>query len=156
MIKFDVDRTNPSTGEWDKDAEQNAMFAALKDIIKDDLTPISAEDLTVFVRFYYIVAGSADNHKIPGSANTLALRAEGDGEAPAPGEGDDPAGYGTESSPTSPNPSTSVREMRYHGEVVSTTYVNAQGMQSDKPFKGVNIVVTRYSDGTTSTTKVVR
>jgi hypothetical protein len=29
-------------------------------------------------------------------------------------------------------------------------------MQSDKPFDGINIVVTRYSDGTTSTTKVVR
>ena len=40
--------------------------------------------------------------------------------------------------------------------VVSRTYVNAQGMQSDKPFDGLNIVVTRFSDGTTTTTKVVR
>ena len=40
--------------------------------------------------------------------------------------------------------------------VVSKTYVNAQGMQSDKPFDGLNIVVTRFSDGTTTTTKVVR
>jgi hypothetical protein len=30
------------------------------------------------------------------------------------------------------------------------------GQQSSKPFEGVNIVVTRYSDGTTSTTKVIQ
>jgi hypothetical protein len=29
-------------------------------------------------------------------------------------------------------------------------------MESDKPFQGVNIVVTRFSDGTTSVSKVVR
>ena len=39
---------------------------------------------------------------------------------------------------------------------VSVTYVNPQGMQSSKPFDGINIVVTRYSDGTTRTTKVAR
>ena len=40
--------------------------------------------------------------------------------------------------------------------IESVTYVNALGMQSDKPFDGVNIVITRYSNGTVSTTKVVR
>ncbi len=40
--------------------------------------------------------------------------------------------------------------------VVSKIYFNAQGVKSDKPFDGVNIVVTRYSDGSTRTTKVVR
>ena len=44
----------------------------------------------------------------------------------------------------------------YGKVVISQTYVNAQGMQSDKPFDGLNIVVTRFSDGTTTTTKVVR
>ena len=39
---------------------------------------------------------------------------------------------------------------------VSKTYINAQGMKSDKPFDGINIVITRYSDGSTKTTKVVR
>ncbi len=37
----------------------------------------------------------------------------------------------------------------------SKTYYNAQGLRSDKPFDGVNIVVTTYSDGSTKTTKVV-
>ena len=51
---------------------------------------------------------------------------------------------------------TGISELGDITYVVSRTYVNAQGMQSDVPFDGLNIVITRYSDGTTSTTKVVR
>ena len=51
---------------------------------------------------------------------------------------------------------TAVNEL-YDGRIpVSVTYVNTQGMQSSKPFEGINIVVTRYSDGTTKTTKIRR
>lgn len=38
-------------------------------------------------------------------------------------------------------------------EVVATRYYNLQGMEAEKPFDGVNIVVTTYADGTTSTVK---
>ena len=41
-------------------------------------------------------------------------------------------------------------------QVVGVKYYNAAGVESDKPFKGVNIVVTRYSDGSTTTTKVLK
>lgn len=41
-------------------------------------------------------------------------------------------------------------------EVVSVTYVNPLGQQSSRPFSGVNMVVTRYSDGSATTTKVVK
>lgn len=52
---------------------------------------------------------------------------------------------------------TGIEEIFNNGRVpVSTTYVNSVGMQSDHPFDGLNIVVTRYSDGTTSTVKVMR
>ncbi len=51
---------------------------------------------------------------------------------------------------------TSINEFYAGKAVVGVTYVNSLGMQSDKPFDGLNIVVTRYSDGTTSTTKVIR
>ena len=62
-----------------------------------------------------------------------------------------------EKSTSSSNIVTGVNELWNTGKVViSQTYVNAQGMQSDKPFDGLNIVVTRFSDGTTTTTKVVR
>ena len=50
---------------------------------------------------------------------------------------------------------TSVTELNTSTEV-SKTYYNAQGIQSDKPFDGMNIVITRYSDGSTKTTKVVK
>ena len=50
---------------------------------------------------------------------------------------------------------TSIYEINAATEV-DVTYINAQGMKSDKPFNGVNIVITRYSDGSTKTTKMVR
>ena len=50
---------------------------------------------------------------------------------------------------------TGVNELTTANEV-SKTYYNTQGIASDKPFKGVNIVVTRYSDGMTRTSKVVK
>ena len=54
------------------------------------------------------------------------------------------------------NISTSIAEFTGSSAEVSKTYVNAQGIKSDKPFDGLNIVITRYSDGSTKTTKVVR
>lgn len=41
-------------------------------------------------------------------------------------------------------------------EVVSVTYVNLMGMQSAEPFVGINLVVTRYNDGTVKTCKLVK
>ena len=40
--------------------------------------------------------------------------------------------------------------------VQGVTYVNAAGMTSSKPFDGLNIVVTRHSDGTVTATKMVK
>ncbi len=50
---------------------------------------------------------------------------------------------------------TSVHELNVAG-VESVTYINAQGVMSNKPFDGMNIVITRYSDGSTKTTKMIR
>ena len=54
------------------------------------------------------------------------------------------------------NEGTSANELGAASKVVSTTYINAQGIKSDKPFSGRNIVITRFADGTTQTNKVVR
>lgn len=51
---------------------------------------------------------------------------------------------------------TAIFEIMGGREVVGVTYVNSLGQMSDQPFEGVNIVVTRYSDGSTSTTKVLK
>ena len=40
-------------------------------------------------------------------------------------------------------------------QVLDVTYYNLTGVRGDKPFDGVNVVVTRYTDGTQRTTKVV-
>lgn len=41
-------------------------------------------------------------------------------------------------------------------QVLTRTYYNLAGVESSKPFDGVNIVVTRYTDGTQTATKVLR
>lgn len=41
-------------------------------------------------------------------------------------------------------------------EVKSVKYVNVAGVVSDKPFSGVNIVVTEYTDGSRTTSKMLR
>ncbi len=41
-------------------------------------------------------------------------------------------------------------------EVVGVKYYNVAGIESNTPFDGVNIVVTRYSDGSTTTTKILK
>ncbi len=75
-----------------------------------------------------------------------------DGDAPADGYG---MGEG-EGHAQSGSIVTAVNELSIDRQVVDVKYVNVQGMQSDRPFDGLNIVVTRYSDGSTTATKVVR
>lgn len=51
---------------------------------------------------------------------------------------------------------TAVKEMLGTKEVESVRYYNVMGVESDKPFEGINIVVTRFTDGTTMTMKVLK
>ena len=41
-------------------------------------------------------------------------------------------------------------------QIVGTRYFNLLGFEAKEPFKGINIVVTRYSDGTIRTHKVLK
>ena len=54
------------------------------------------------------------------------------------------------------NPVTEVTNIHAGREVQSVQYVNAMGQVSDRPFDGVNIIVTRYTDGTVSTVKTIK
>lgn len=54
------------------------------------------------------------------------------------------------------SPTTAISTVEGSKQVVSHTYYNIAGMESSKPFNGVNIVVTRYSDGSSTATKIVR
>ena len=51
---------------------------------------------------------------------------------------------------------TAVDDIDTAAQVAGVTYVNMAGQQADQPFDGVNVVVTRYTDGSTSTAKVVK
>jgi hypothetical protein len=51
---------------------------------------------------------------------------------------------------------TAISDVMGNKTVSSVKYYNITGIESDKPFNGVNIVVTRYTDGSFSTTKVLR
>lgn len=93
----------------------------------------------IIVRFYYRAKGI--------SSAEMTLRAANNADAKM---------YNASEETITPNPTTAVSELVVDGEVVSKTYINTLGQQSDKPFKGVNIVITRYSDGTVTTTKVVK
>lgn len=54
------------------------------------------------------------------------------------------------------SPLTAINTVGTQAQVVGVEYVNIAGMRSRTPWQGVNIVVTRYSDGSTTTTKVVK
>ena len=127
----------------DEITKLNEYNPAVDAIIKgtgDNLT-IDENDLKIYVRFYYVAKGAALGH-----TPDNRLRAGGN-------EGH--VGNASEGS-TTPSGKTAVYELVINGEVVGKTYINAIGQQSDKPFKGVNIVITRYSDGTVTTTKIVK
>jgi hypothetical protein len=52
--------------------------------------------------------------------------------------------------------SSSVVENLSEKTVNNVKYINVAGMESNVPFEGVNIKVTTYNDGTTSTSKVIK
>lgn len=57
---------------------------------------------------------------------------------------------------TPSSPDTGVGQTVAGNQVVARTYYNLAGMSSSVPFDGLNIVVTRYSDGTTRAIKVIK
>lgn len=54
------------------------------------------------------------------------------------------------------NDGSGIENVKAGMEVANVRYVNVAGQESDKPFSGMNIVVTTYTDGTTSTVKVMK
>ena len=56
---------------------------------------------------------------------------------------------------TKGNP-TGINTVNAGKNVVSVKYVNLAGIESTTPFQGVNIVVTRYDDGSQTATKVIK
>ena len=55
-----------------------------------------------------------------------------------------------------PNVVTAITDVATSSSPVTVDYYNVAGMRSATPFKGVNIVVTHYSDGSRTTEKMVK
>lgn len=88
----------------------------------------------------------------PGGSNA-SLR---DGDEPEPPEGPDATKVVMPFDLNDQSVITAISDVMGSKVVSSVKYYNIMGVESNKPFDGVNIVVTRYSDGTISTTKVLR
>ncbi|MBR5673504.1 MAG: leucine-rich repeat protein [Muribaculaceae bacterium] len=54
------------------------------------------------------------------------------------------------------NNGTGINQITATKEVAAVRYINIAGQESDTPFEGVNIVVTTYTDGTSTTAKVIK
>lgn len=55
-----------------------------------------------------------------------------------------------------PNHATGVEDVNAEKTVAGVVYYNLLGAASDRPFEGVNVVVTTYTDGTKSSKKILR
>lgn len=55
-----------------------------------------------------------------------------------------------------PTISTGVEDVDAEKTVAGVTYYNLLGVSSDRPFEGVNVVVTTYTDGTKSSKKILK
>lgn len=54
------------------------------------------------------------------------------------------------------NDPSGIEQVTADRQIAAVRYINVAGMESETPFDGVNIVVTTYTDGTTSTIKVIK
>ena len=58
--------------------------------------------------------------------------------------------------PSRPETPTAIQEFMSLKQIVDVRYYNLMGIGSSEPFEGINVVVTRYSDGSISTMKIAR
>ena len=122
-------------GLWTEGSERDAWSFG----VPYDTDP---SEVTFTIRFYYKKVVTDAQAQNSGSGAKLGGEAEEYFMAETQGDADDMV--------------VSLNEFMSGIVPVSVTYVNPQGMQSSRPFSGVNIVVTRYSDGTTRTSKIIR
>ena len=123
-----------------------AQRIALPDDEDDNSGKIEELPIEFVVRVYFTLA---ENLPSQSSGNGAPRRAQAE-----------PQYYIAEqtftTSMTGDNVVTAVNGVNVNREVKSVTYFNSLGMHSSQPFSGVNVVVTRYTDGTTTTTKIVK
>ena len=134
------DRARPN-GE---NNERMATFGAVK------LENGQTMDVTVIVRVYFTKA-NADAAMQPAGGPRRALTLE---NLSADGKYYVAEKVVTRTLSTN-NVITAVNSVKANREVMDVNYVNTVGQVANRPWQGVNVVITRYTDGTTKTTKAV-
>jgi len=89
------------------------------------------------------------SHMVPGGRHYLSV------------DYDDSFGFTTDNSAPckwvlEPVENTAITKIDTNKTVTKVTYVNMMGVESETPFDGMNIVVTRYNDGSMTSGKVIR
>ena len=160
---YAVGSRNPQVDGWfetseatlDTEHETHATFGALRINTKDG-EPYSMESLsaTFKVRAYFVKTSDADGRRNP----LVTVPTRDDVANPADFDYYIAEGEITFKSGDYNNIITGINgvKMDVNREVVGVTYVNPVGQMSSTPWSGINIVVTRYSDGSTTTKKVLK
>ena len=132
---FGDDLTAIIGGEWTHGSVRDPWSFGLP-------TSVAQDEVNFVIRFYYKKVVTEAQPQQNGSKIRLGNEPEGFFMAQFEGNADDMV--------------VALNEFMNGIVPVDVTYVNPQGMKSSRPFDGVNIVVTRYSDGSTRTTKIIR
>ena len=120
--------------------------------VSDCFAASSATNPAVLYGFNAIVRKNPAYNATPASGAPSRIQPYTDGIESTPAYIVYPLNAGT----TSDGNVTEVNEVVSGKTVESVRFYNLMGVESDRPFEGVNIVVTRYTDGSRSTVKVLR
>jgi hypothetical protein len=136
------------------DNQQNSNLDQLAGGFKVDWSLYPGNYLEDFIQdhtynFHAIIRYTADHHGVLGGGDFPSGAPLRDGEGVREG---DYMVYPLEGGDDS---MTAIDELRSDVKPVDVTYVNVMGMTSATPFDGVNIVLTRYSNGKVEASKVV-
>ena len=126
--------------------ETMATFGAVK------LAAGETRDINFIVRVYFTkVTASAPQGGSGAGAPRRALTAEN-----LSADGKYYVAEGTTTATLSDQIVTGLGTVKAQREAIGVAYINTIGQVSSTPWQGVYIIVTRYSDGSTTTTKVIR
>ena len=136
--------------------EMRATFGARRLDTADEDNDFPRLDAEFKVRIYFVKTKDADGLRNP-LVTTASTRVD---EVADPADFDYYVAEGTtefhQEGGSSVITGISAVKMDVNREVVGVSYVNTIGQVSGTPWQGVNIVVTRYSDGSTTTKKVIK
>ena len=134
-----------SNGALTMPSNTNGVSGTVTVDMSKNATTFEPENDKVYSNFDVIICIDASSAPAPAPQGAPMLKAQGDNYKVYP------VNLTAENDVT-----TAISTVGVNGEVKSVKYVSVAGVVSDRPFQGVNIVVTEYTDGSRTTAKVVK